>query len=171
MPLTPATSVNSRACVDAVLADRRVEHEQHFLRRARHLARGDAPDLVELVHQVHARVQAAGGVDQHRIAPLRLAGRDRVEHDGRGIGAFARAHDVDAGAVRPDFELLDRRGAKRVGGADQRLSPSRLQQIRQLADRRRLAGAVDADDQHHLRAASRRRPAIDGGEDARGSPA
>ena len=70
MPLTPATLVNSRACASAVLADRRVEHEQHFLRRARHLARRDAPDLVELVHQVDARVQPAGGVDEDRIAAL-----------------------------------------------------------------------------------------------------
>src|SRR3989449_6119352 len=34
----------------AVLADRRIEDEQHFLRRARHFARGDTADLVELVH-------------------------------------------------------------------------------------------------------------------------
>ena len=123
MPLTPATLVNSRACVDAVLADRRVEHEQHFLRRARHLARRDAANLLELVHQVDARVQAAGGVDEDRIAALRLRRRDRIEHDRGGIGALARAHDVDAGARGPDLELLDGRGAERVGRADQRLPP------------------------------------------------
>ena len=71
-------------------------------------------------------MQAAGGVDENRIAALRLAGRDRVEHDRRRIGAFARAHHVDAGAPRPDLELLDGRGAKGIGGADQRPLALRL---------------------------------------------
>ena len=53
------------------------------MRRALDLARGDAPDLVELGHQVDARVQPAGGVDEHDVAAARLAGGDRVEDDGR----------------------------------------------------------------------------------------
>src|ERR1035437_3516260 len=57
----------------AVLPDRRIEHEQHFLRRAFYFARGDAPNLVELVHEVDARVQPARGVHENRIAPFRLS--------------------------------------------------------------------------------------------------
>ena len=72
---------------EAVLPDRRVEHEQHFVRRSFDLARRDAPDLVELGHQVHARVEPAGGVDEHDVAPARLAGGERIEDDRRGIGA------------------------------------------------------------------------------------
>ena len=68
MPLTPATLRELARLLHAVLTDRRVEHEQHLVRRARDLARRDAADLVELVHQVDARVQAAGGVDEDRIA-------------------------------------------------------------------------------------------------------
>ena len=87
----------------AVLADRRVEHEQHFVRRARHLARGDAADLLELVHQVHLRVKPPCRIDENRIAPLRLARRDPVEHHGRRIGALARANQIHAGAAQPRF--------------------------------------------------------------------
>ena len=96
-----------------------------------------------------------GGVDQHDVALARLAGGDRVEHDRRRIGAGPRADDVDAGARRPDLELLDGRGAKRVGGANQRRLARVLDQPRELADGRRLAGAVDADD-HARRAADGR---------------
>src|SRR5581483_3431611 len=87
---------------EPVLSDRRIEDEQRLLRGARHLAAGDAADLLELVHQVDARVQPAGRVDEHRVAPLRLRRRDRIEDDGGGIGALAGAYDVDAGARRPD---------------------------------------------------------------------
>ncbi len=44
-----------------------------------------------------------------------------------------------------------RRRAEGVGGADQRLLARRLQQVRQLADGGRLAGAVDADNERDLR--------------------
>ncbi len=96
-------------------------------------------------------MQPAGGVDEHDVALARLARRERVEHDRRRIRAGPRPDDVDAGAGRPDLQLLDRRGAERVGGADQRRLAGVLEQPRQLADGRRLAGAVDADDHDDVR--------------------
>ena len=127
-------------------------------------------DLLELRHQVDARVQAAGGVDEDDVAAARLARGDRVEHDRGRIGAALRADEIHAGARRPDLQLLDRRGAERVGRADERRQPRVLDHPRQLADRRRLAGAVDADDQHDVRL---RRSAIGFSarlQDRRGSP-
>jgi hypothetical protein len=118
---------------DAVLSHRRVEHEERFVRRARDLARGDAADLLELAHQVGARVQAAGSVDQDRIAAARAPGLERVEDHGGRIGSALRADHVDAGPVRPDLELLDRRGAERVGRTHQRILALRLQRPRQLS--------------------------------------
>ena len=53
----------------------------------------------------------------HDVAAARLGRRDRVERHRRRIGARLRAHEIDAGALGPDRELLDRRGAKRVGRA------------------------------------------------------
>ena len=102
-------------------------------------------------------MQAAGGVDQNRIASFRLARRDRVEHHRGRIGAVSRADHIDAGALRPDLELFDGGGAEGIGRADQRRLAPLLEQVRQLADRRRLAGAVDADDQRDLRMAWPRR--------------
>ena len=64
-------------------------------------------------------------------------------------GPLTKSH---AGALGPALELLDRGGAERVGGADQDLLAERLAQVPgELADRRRLAGAVDADDEDHGR--------------------
>src|SRR5207249_7722017 len=85
-----------------------------------------------------------------RIASFRLSRRNRIEHDRGGIRALARADDVDAGALRPNLQLLDCRRAERIGGADQRRASLALEQIRQLPDRRRLACTVDADDERHL---------------------
>ena len=87
--------------LDAVLTDRGVEHEQHLVRRALGGACRDAANLVELVHQVDAVVQAAGGIDEDRIASARFAGLNRVEHDRRRIGAVLGADDIDVGALRP----------------------------------------------------------------------
>src|SRR5439155_996649 len=83
-------------------------------------ALGAAAHLLQLVHNVDAGVQAAGRVDENRIAALRFARRDRVEDDGRWVSAFVRADHLDAGARRPDLELFDRRGPERIRRANER---------------------------------------------------
>ncbi len=92
-------------------------------------------------------MQAPRGVDEHGIAPLRLRRADGVEHHRGGIGSFSGPNHIDAGASRPDLELLDGRGTEGIGRADQRLLAFMAQRIRQLADGGGLAGAVDADDE------------------------
>ena len=69
----------------------------------------------------------------------------------RACAAALRADEVGARALRPDLELLLRRGAERVGSRDDDRVPVLGELRRQLADRRRLAGAVDADDEDHTR--------------------
>ncbi len=135
MPLTPDDLHELARLLHAVLSDRRVEHQQHLVRRAFDLARRDALDLVELVHQVHARVQAAGRIHEDGVELARLGGLDRVEHHRGRIRVGLRPHEVDIGALRPDLELLDGRRAERVGRADQRRLALQLEQVRQLADR------------------------------------
>ena len=44
-------------------------------------------------------------------------------------------------------QLLDGRGAERVGGGEEDLRAAGLEALRELGDRRRLARAVDADDE------------------------
>ena len=62
-----------------------------------------------------------------------------------GIAALRTADHVDAGALCPLFELLRRRRAERVRRRDEDLLSLRPVDGRELADRRRLANAVDAD--------------------------
>ena len=99
---------------EPVLPGRRVDHEQHFLARARG-AVDDPAQLLQLLHQVRLRVQAAGGVDEHEVGAAARRGGHRVEHDRAGIGAVLAAHELAAGALGPQPELVGGRGAERVG--------------------------------------------------------
>jgi hypothetical protein len=144
-----------------ILADRGIQHEQNLVRSPRDLARRNPPYLVQFVHQIHARMKPPGRVDENRIAPLRQARRDGVVHHGGRIRAFSRANDSDTGARRPDFQLLNGRRTKCIGGTDERCPALALQEFRELADGRRLPRPVHADDQRH-RGVSCRRWLIDG---------
>ena len=80
------------------------------------------------------------------------ASRDqRVVDDGRGVGAGILRDDGHSRAFAPRLKLLDCRCAESVGGREQHAMASRLQAVRELADRCRLAGAVHADGQDHER--------------------
>ena len=60
------------------------------------------------------------------------------------VGTFGRAHDVRAGAVRPQLQLVARGGAKSIAGRqDHRLAVLGFVP-RQFANRRRLPHTVDA---------------------------
>src|ERR687887_1909402 len=133
--------------LEAVLACRRVDHEQRLVRRALEPPGDHAAHLRELVHQVRLRVQAAGRVDDHDVAAVRLRDVDRFVRDRGGVGAALRADEVGAGAVGPDLELLLSRGAEGVRRADDDRAAVLGQAEGELPDRRRLAGAVDADDE------------------------
>ena len=127
------------------------------MRRSVEATRDHAPHLGQLLHQVRLRVQAAGRVDDHDVAAASHTGLHRVVRDRSRIGAALGADEVRPGPLRPDLELLLRRRSVRVGRAhDDR--PAVLREPRgELADRRRLAGAVDADDEDHGRLVRRRR--------------
>ena len=70
-----------------------------------------------------------------------------------GIASGLGLDDFGAGALSPDFELIDGGGTKSVGGAEQDVFSLRAEDLREFADRRGLARAVDADDQNHFRRA------------------
>src|SRR5207302_7661220 len=69
----------------------------------------------------------------------------------RGIAAALGADEVGTRTLRPDLELLLGGGTERVGSRDDDRVSVLRQLGRELADRRRLAGAVDADDENHAR--------------------
>ena len=74
---------------ERVLAGGAVEHQQHFVRRARSTAGDDAPDLLQLVHQLRLRVQPAGGVGDQHVDAARARGLSASKTTARGIGAPA----------------------------------------------------------------------------------
>ena len=121
------------------------------MRGAVELPRDHAPHLRQLLHEVRLRVEAPGRVDDHHVPSARLRRLDRVERDRGGIRSADGADEVRLGARRPDLELLLRGGAERVGGAEDDAQPVLAELRGELADRRRLARAVDADDEDHGR--------------------
>jgi hypothetical protein len=77
----------------------------------------------------------------------------RVEDDGGGIGSRRLGDHGHLVAASPDLQLLDRRGPERVAGGEHHLETAVDAAFRELADRGRLAGAVDTDDEYHERLA------------------
>ena len=129
--------------VDRVLAGHRVEHEQRVggLDRVAHAH--------ELVHQLGVDVQAAGGVDDHDVAPLlaRLPHAPLGDVDRVGVGALLV--DRHAGLRADGLQLVDGRRAVDVAGHQRRLLALLGQQPRELARRRRLARALQAAHEDH----------------------
>ena len=111
----------------------------------------DPTHLLELGHEVRLRVQSAGGVDDRDVVTACARRLDGVERDGCGVRAARRADEVRARPLRPDLELLLGRSAERVRRADEHRAPVLVKLAGELADRRRLPRAVDADDEDHAR--------------------
>ncbi len=122
------------------------------MRRALELPGDHAPHLRELAHQVVLRVQPPGRVDDHHVDAPRARLRDRVEGHRAGVRARGARHDLAARPLRPALELLAGRRPERVRAGQQHAAPQLLAQVpRELADRRRLARAVDAHRHDHRR--------------------
>ena len=85
-------------------------------------------------------------------APRSPPARDRVEGDGARVRALGAGDDVAAGALGP-LSSCSTAAARKVSAAPSTtVLPSSLLQVPgELADRRRLAGAVDADGHDHRR--------------------
>ena len=92
---------------EAVLAGGGVEDEQHLGDRG--LLLDDPLDLAELVHEAGLVLQAAGGVDEHRVDAVVDAVLDRVERHARGVTALGAADDLDARRARPTWRAGRRR--------------------------------------------------------------
>ena len=112
--------------------------------------RDHAAHLGELLHQVLLRVQAARRVDDHDAAPARDAGADRVERHG-GRDPSRSAEPTKSACARPaQVSSCSAAAARNVSAAPiTTLAPGLVQLVGELADRGRLAGAVDADHENH----------------------
>src|SRR5215210_4764528 len=136
----------------AVLPCRGVDGQEGLVRRLWELLGDHAPYLRELGHQRVLGVQPPGGIDDDHVGAALAAALDRLEGDRARVRALWTGDDVAARALGPAGELLDGGGAERVGRAEHdALAELALEVPGQLADRRRLAGAVDAGDHDHRR--------------------
>src|SRR3954462_7364961 len=131
--------------LQAVLSRRRVHYEQRLVRRAVEPALDHAAHLRELLHQVRLRVQPAGGVDDDDVRAVTPRPLDCVVGDRGRVRPALSADERRVGTVRPDLELFLRSRAERVGCGQHDRVPVLAQPLCELSDRRRLAGAVDAD--------------------------
>ena len=98
-------------------------------------------------------MQAAGGVDDDDVAAVAPRPLDRVVGDGRRVSPALALDELGVGTLCPDPELLLRGGTEGIRRGDDDGVAVLAQTERELADRRRLAGAVDADDEDHRRLA------------------
>ena len=134
--------------VDGVLADHRVDDEQHFLR----IHRG--ADVRGLLHHLRVDAQPAGGVDEHHVVLLAPGELDRVARDlDRVADPVARLGRVGrhAGALADHLQLVHRVRALQVAGDEQRRVALLAQPARELAGQRRLTGTLQAGEHDHRR--------------------
>ena len=73
--------------------------------------------------------------------------RDRLERDRRGVAALATAHGEHPDPLAPRLELVGGRGAEGVRGTEDDAPAVTDEHAGDLADGRRLARPVDADDE------------------------
>jgi hypothetical protein len=105
---------------DPVLTGRRIQHQQNFVRRFGNLLGDHAVDLGQLTHQIGLRLQPPRRVDDADVrAGLQRLSDCPVRDAGR-IAARRAGDDRHADPLGPDRQLLDRRGAKRVGRRHER---------------------------------------------------
>ena len=99
---------------ERVLADRRVEHEQHGVRRFRLDLLHDADHFFEFAHQLGAVLQSPRRIHQQDVRTVGARRVDRIEGEAGGVRALLARDDIGADPSRPKAQLLDRRGAERI---------------------------------------------------------
>ena len=105
--------------VDRVLADHRVDHEQHLVGVHR------VADVGGLLHQLGVDAEPAGGVDDDHVVQPALGLGDRSSRGRPSTGSPTplpglRREDVDPGPLADDLQLVDRVRALQVGRDQQR---------------------------------------------------
>ena len=126
---------------DGVLADHRVDDEQHLV------GVDGLADVGGLLHQLGVDAEAAGGVDDDGVVLLALGLLDAVLGDldrvADAVAGLGREHR-HAGLLADDLQLRDGVGALEVGRDEQRGVAVFHQPLGELAGERRLTGALQA---------------------------
>src|SRR5579864_597911 len=96
-------------------------------------------------------LEAAGGIDDENVDALRSCLLHSIKYDPCRIAAFLARNDRSFDPVAPDHQLLDRGRPEGVTGCQQHSIILFLEPVAELADGGRLARAIDANDQDHVR--------------------
>ena len=104
-------------------------------------------DVAELLHELLIDLQAARRIDDDDIAGMRLRIINRVLRDRHCIRTLLHREHGDVELLAEDLQLRDGRRAVDVRRDEQRALALLLEREAELASRRRLAGALQAD--HH----------------------
>src|SRR5882762_7820290 len=99
-------------------------------------------------------MQAPSGIHDDHVCGSRLGGGNRVVNDSCRIGAGSLFDDLDAVALRPDFQLLDRGGAKRICGAEHHAAAFLAKPVCEFPNAGGLASAIDAHNENDAWAAA-----------------
>ncbi|CAI8697549.1 hypothetical protein EMIT0111MI5_60374 [Burkholderia sp. IT-111MI5] len=130
--------------VDRVLAEHRVDDEQRFGRLQRAVQRGD------FLHHRLVDAEAAGRVDDQHVMVVALRPVDGRQRDVDGLLVRRRREEVGADLFAHRFQLHDGGRTIHVARHGQHLLLVLLaQQLRELADGRGLARALQAGHQDH----------------------
>ena len=133
--------------LQSVLAGGGVHHQQSFVGGSRHDPLRRPAHLFKFRHQIGLGVQTASRVDDHVVSLARRGSLQGIKQHCRGISSSLGLDHFRAGALSPNFELLDGGGAKGIGGAHQNVLALRAKHLCQLADSRGLAGPVYSHDE------------------------
>lgn len=107
---------------DGILPNGCVQHEEHFVRRARRLSRNDAFHLTQFIHQIRFGMESPGRIDEHHIRLARFRCRQPVENHGGRVRPGALVHNIHPQPFSPHLQLLDRGRAKRISGDQERVT-------------------------------------------------
>ena len=146
-PVNPTPSRKASAVADRVLADHRVEHEQHLV------GVDGVTDRRGLGHQLVVDAEPAGGVDDHHVEVLgpgldEPGSRYRDRITGARVGGTlgrrsgVRGEHLHARALTHDLQLADRARTLQVRRDEQRRMALSSKPFREFAGQRRLTRAL-----------------------------
>ena len=137
--------------MQGILTGNCIENQQGFLRRRRQFPLNDPADFFKFFHQIGFGMQASCRIDDQNVHFSCFGRGNRIEDHRRRISAFRMADDFSTGAFGPKSQLLTRRRPKSIRCRHQDAFSLFAIIMRQFADRGSLAGAVDPDDENHVR--------------------
>src|SRR4051794_23167221 len=96
-------------------------------------------------------VKTAGGVNQQHVNAAAFRSLHSIKDHRRRVGASAMFDDVHAGALRPNLELFDGSGPKRIACHDQHSLARLFVLSSHFADRCGLADTIDTEKENYPR--------------------